>query len=247
MNDLQRFEFDGIMVRTIDVDGQPWFVSRDVCTILGLANVAQALVALDEDQKGVITNDTLGGAQQMSIISESGMYQLVLRSRKPEAKPFRRWVTDEVLPTIRRTGSYTTNQTIQATGPDLLALAVLEAQRMIEEKDEQLAIAGPKAEAFDELMDADGLYSMEAAAKALGYGRNILFRQLRRLGVLQGNNLPYQKVMHHFEIKVGTYTNRNGETHPTYTTWVKPSGLQYLRKKLDTAQAAVEQAGLVEL
>jgi Prophage antirepressor len=247
MTDLQRFEFDETMVRTVDVDGQPWFVARDIATILGHASAKDAVRGLDDDQKGRHVVPTLGGSQEQTIISESGLYSVILRSRVPQAKPFRRWVTDEVLPSIRRTGTYTTQQTIQATGSDLLALAVLEAQRMIEEKDEQLAIAAPKVAAFDDLMEASGLYSMEAAAKALGYGRNVLFRQMRRLGVLQGNNLPYQKVMHHFEIKVGTYTDRGGQTHPTYTTWVKPSGLQYLRKRLDRAQAAVELAGLVGL
>jgi DNA-damage-inducible protein D len=99
----------------------------------------------------------------------------------------------------------------------------------------------PKAEFFDNLMDANGLYSMEATAKSLGYGRNVLYRDLRRLGILQGNNLPYQRHAHHFKVIPGTYTNRKtGELVPTATTWVRPSGLDYLRRKLAEAVEAVQ-------
>ena len=90
-----------------DQNGNPLFVAKDVCSILGLTNSNKAISALDEDEKGVTTSDTLGGKQKLSFVTESGLYQLIFISRKPEAKKFRKWVTAEVLPQIRKTGSYT--------------------------------------------------------------------------------------------------------------------------------------------
>lgn len=106
---LSIFDFEENPVRTFVHDGNPWFVARDVCAILGLQNPSDAVSELDDDEKGVATSDPLsrGGAQQIRTISESGLYSLIFRSRKPEAKAFRRWVTGEVLPALRRTGSFT--------------------------------------------------------------------------------------------------------------------------------------------
>ena len=101
---FEREEFG--TVRVVDVNGEPWFVARDVCECLELTNTSQTLSYLDDDEKGITTNDTPGGMQEMSIISEAGLYSLILRSRKPEAKEFKRWVTHDILPSIRRAGSY---------------------------------------------------------------------------------------------------------------------------------------------
>lgn len=108
---LTNFIFDAddgtaLGMRSITLDGEPWFVAADVCRALGLNNTAMALERLDEDEKGVSSIHTLGGEQQMTIVSESGLYSLILGSRKPEAKRFKRWVTGEVLPSIRKTGAY---------------------------------------------------------------------------------------------------------------------------------------------
>ena len=104
---LTPFVFDDALVRIyMDASGNPWFVAKDVCAVLEIGNSRQALSYLEEDEKGVITSDTLGGRQEMSTVSESGLYSLIFRSRKPEAKRFRTWVTGEVLPTIRKTGGY---------------------------------------------------------------------------------------------------------------------------------------------
>jgi prophage antirepressor-like protein len=100
------FEFNGNQVRTLLIDGEPWLVAKDVCDVLGLGNTSQALVPLDEDEKGVTTADTPGGPQQMAVVNEPGFYSLVFRSRKEEAKAFRRWVTHTVLPELRETGMY---------------------------------------------------------------------------------------------------------------------------------------------
>lgn len=100
------FEFQRNEIRTIIKDSEPWFVAKDVCNILGLDNVTMALKKLDEDEKGVNIIETLGGKQEVNTVNESGLYNLIFRSNKEEAKQFKRWVTHEVLPSIRKTGSY---------------------------------------------------------------------------------------------------------------------------------------------
>lgn len=106
MNAMQVFNYEGNEVRTIMKDNEPWWVLADVCRVLDIQNNRNAARRLDDDEKGVHLMDTLGGGQKMTIINESGLYKVILRSDKPEAKKFTRWVTHEVLPTIRKTGSY---------------------------------------------------------------------------------------------------------------------------------------------
>ena len=106
-NGIQVFEQSGLgSVRVVMQGGEPWFVAKDVCECLDIGNSRDAVAALDEDEKGVDSIDTPGGAQEMSIISEPGLYSLILRSRKPEAKAFKRWVTHDILPSLRKTGGY---------------------------------------------------------------------------------------------------------------------------------------------
>ncbi len=105
--DLIPFAFEDRLVRVLtDENGNPWFVAKDVCAILELGNPRSSVALLDEDEKGVCTVDTLGGPQEMATVSESGLYSLFFRSRKPAARRFRKWVTSEVLPALRKTGSY---------------------------------------------------------------------------------------------------------------------------------------------
>lgn len=107
MNELQIFTYNNAQVRTVEKNGEPWFVLKDVCDILGLSSPHKVADRLDEDERNLIPLvDSLGKKQEMTVISESGLYNVILRSDKPEAKPFRKWVTAEVLPTIRKTGSY---------------------------------------------------------------------------------------------------------------------------------------------
>lgn len=103
---LTTFDFNDAPIRTMLRDEQPWFVAADVCRVLDLSNPSMACEGLDDDEKGISTADTLGGSQKMLTISESGLYALVFKSRKPEAKTFRKWVTSEVLPALRQTGKY---------------------------------------------------------------------------------------------------------------------------------------------
>lgn len=106
MQGMLSYQFDEDPVRIVMLADEPWFVANDLCRVLAVKNARDALGRLDEDEKGVTTSDTLGGRQEMNIVSESGMYTLVLGSRKEEARRFRKWVTSEVLPSIRRTGEY---------------------------------------------------------------------------------------------------------------------------------------------
>lgn len=106
MNEMQVFKYEDNEVRTVERNGEVWWVLADVCRVLGIQNNRNVARRLDEDEKGVHLMDTLGGGQKMTIINESGLYKVILRSDKPEAKKFTRWVTHEVLPAIRKTGSY---------------------------------------------------------------------------------------------------------------------------------------------
>ena len=113
MSEIQIFNYNSVEVRTIQNDGEPWFVLKDVCNVLHIGNSRDVVARLDQDEKGVGQIDTLGGKQEMTIINESGLYNVILRSDKPEAKPFRKWVTSVVLPTISRHGMYATPDTVE--------------------------------------------------------------------------------------------------------------------------------------
>uniref|UniRef100_UPI00286E7A3E BRO-N domain-containing protein n=1 Tax=Novosphingobium sp. TaxID=1874826 RepID=UPI00286E7A3E len=106
MSALLSYQFDEDPVRIVMIAGDPWFVANDICRVLALSNSRKAVGDLDEDERGVTISDTLGGMQEMNVVSESGMYSLIFRSRKAEARRFRKWVTSEVLPELRRTGKY---------------------------------------------------------------------------------------------------------------------------------------------
>ena len=119
MNDLQIFSYQSHEVRKVEVNGEPWFVLKDVCSILNINNQSDVYNRLDDDEKGVAQIDTLGGQQKMSTVNESGLYHVILRSDKPEAVPFRKWVTSEVLPQIRKTGNYSIVQADPNLPPEL--------------------------------------------------------------------------------------------------------------------------------
>ena len=159
MNKVTIFKYEeGKLVRTLNLNGEPWFVLRDVCEVLGLGNSRMVADRLDEDEKGVSQIDTLGGVQNATIISESGLYNVILRSDKPEAKPFRKWVTAVVLPSIRKNGGYIAGQE-ELSPQELMAKALLVAQKTLTDRDARIKeltaqnqIMQPKAEYFDELV-----------------------------------------------------------------------------------------------
>jgi len=177
--DLSVFRFDGADLRTLVIDGELWFVAVDVATILGYSATSAMTRTLDDDEKGMQILHTLGGDQECTVISEAGLFSAILRSRVPSARTFKRWVTHEVLPAINRTGAYVAPQTPEQR----MAAAVLEAQRIIEARDAQVAELTPRAEAWDELASADGDFSVADAAKMLARagvetGPQRLFEQL---------------------------------------------------------------------
>lgn len=142
MNQLQQvFNYGNTNVRVVMIDNEPWFVAKDLADVLEIQNVRQVLGKLDSDEKDVYNVYTLGGEQQMTVVNEAGMYSLVLTSRKPEAKQFKRWITHEVLPSIRKTGSYNAIQAPQQPAlPKTYAEALLEAGRLaleLEKKEEE--------------------------------------------------------------------------------------------------------------
>lgn len=119
----------GLSLRSFSVNGQPWFIAKDVCDVLGLGNVAQALSKLDEDERGITDVDTLGGTQSVSTVNESGLYALVFKSRKAQAKAFKKWVTSVVLPAVRKDGGYIRGEELlQVEG---LSIAELEAREVL--------------------------------------------------------------------------------------------------------------------
>jgi anti-repressor protein len=187
MTVLTVFSYSDIEIRTVVRDGEPWFVAADVCAVLEIRNNRDALAGLDDDEKGVATTDTPGGSQQVAVINEPGLYSLILRSRKPEAKAFKRWITHEVLPALRKTGSYKVAPAIPQTYADALQLAADQA-RQIEAQAVALAEAAPAAEAWNHLASANGDYAVADAAKMLSrhplitIGRDRLFTLMHREG-----------------------------------------------------------------
>lgn len=200
MNELQKvFNYNGNQVRTVMVDGEPWFVAKDVCEVLELEKVDRAIAALDDDEKDTHIVSTLGGNQRMSIINEPGLYSLVLRSRKPEARQFKRWITHEVLPDIRKTGGYSTFKVPQ-TYAEALQLAADQAKA--------LEAARPAVEFVERYVENDGLKTFRETAKILEVPERKFIKWLQSKGIIykhNGVNLPYQRYHKegYFEVKTG--------------------------------------------
>lgn len=242
MNDLQIFNYNGNKVRTIQKDGEPWWVPKDVCEVLGLSSPHKVFDRLDEDEKGRNQIPTHGGEQEMTVVNESGLYNVILRSDKPEAKPFRKWVTSEVLPSIRKNGGYIANQG-NLTPEQIVANALIVAQNIISQKDKQIEQMKPKAEFFDAVADSRTAISMNEVSKVLGikgYGRNNLFEFLRNNGILDRWNVSYQRYIDcgWFRVIEQKYT-RQGEPCVTTKTLVYQKGVDAIRKKILSADKTV--------
>lgn len=245
-NEIQRFEFKGASLRALtDEAGEPWFVAKDACDILGI-DTNHLREALDDDEITNLRNSEVWNQPGRAplIISEPGLYKLIMRSRKPEAKEFQRWVTHEVLPQIRRTGGYI-HTTDTDSEEDILAKAVLVAQKTIEhknrqiaEKDAQIKVLEPKALFADAVAASDGTCLVGELAKmlrqnGLNIGQNRLFQLLRDDGFFgksgSNRNVPTQKAMDLglFRIKETAVTHSDGHVTISRTPKVTGKGQRY--------------------
>lgn len=245
-NEIQRFDFRGASLRTLtDEAGEPWFVLKDCMSILDLGNPTETVKMFDKDEFSTTeVIDSIGRRQQTYIISEPGLYRLVMKSRKPEAKEFQRWVTHEVLPQIRKTGGYIPTSESDSD-EDIMARAVLVAQKTIERKNQQLQakdtqikMLEPKARFADAVAASDGTCLVGELAKMLrqngmDIGQNRLFRLLQADGYLgksgSNRNVPTQRAMDLglFRIKETTVTHADGHTTVSRTPKVTGKGQRY--------------------
>lgn len=243
MNNLQIFTFAGTAkVRTILEDDGIKFVAADVCNALGITNNRDAMASLEEDEKGVGIADTLGGKQTMVVITESGLYTLILRSRKPEAKAFRRWVTGEVLPSLRRTGTFTVlpdppkpAYELPKTFSEALRL-LADTHDQAESLKHQIEAQRPAVAFVEHYVQAEGTFGLRETAKLLGMAPRRFTECLRLQRILfrEGGHLqPYAE-----HLSAGYFTLRTGEDndHAWVQTRVTPKGVEWLRRRLQPAQ-----------
>lgn len=206
-NEIQVWNYESSEVRTVQVNGEPWFVGKDVATILGYNNPRDAISKrVDDEDKGVAKCDTLGGVQDLTIINESGLYSLVLSSKLPNAKKFKRWVTSEVLPSIRKHGSYSVQSQFADLSPQLQVLIQMETrQKQIEARqaEQATALAGLEQKiqntceviALDKTAwrkDSEHLINKIARATGEGYG---------------GIRLVYEEIYRSIESRAGVSLN----------------------------------------
>ncbi len=246
MNELQVFNNAELgSVRTTTINGEPFFVGKDVASILGYSNGRKALIDhVDAEDKGVTKCDTLGGTQELTVINESGLYSLILSSKLPNAKKFKRWVTAEILPTIRKHGAYLTTETLEEVmnDPDawIRVLTELKNERSQKEKLQiEVTESKPKVIFADAVAVSDTTILIGELAKLLkgngiDIGQNRLFERLRQEGYLikrKGTdyNAPTQMAMELglFKVKETVIQHSDGHTSISKTTKVTGKGQQY--------------------
>lgn len=242
MNDLTVFKNESFgEIRTLVINEEPWFVGKDIAIALGYSNSKKALsdhVDVEDKQQGdgVTIRDPIGREQHPTVINESGLYSLILSSKLPTAKQFKRWVTSEVLPSIRKTGGYIAGQE-NLSDSELMAKALLVAQRTIEERNKQIETMKPKALFADAVSGSDTSILVRDLAKLLkqngvDIGEKRLFKKLRDDGYLikigESKNTPTQKAMEMklFEIKESVIIV-DGKSRVVKTTKVTGKGQTY--------------------
>jgi prophage antirepressor-like protein len=235
-NKLMIFENDAFgKVRTLNLNGEPWFVAVDVCSVLDLSNPTIAVSRLDEDERAKFN---LGRQGDATIVNEPGLYTLVLGSRKPEAKAFKRWITHEVIPAIRKHGVYITDEKLKlfAEHPELLdalmkSLYAAHAENLRHRAERQTLL--PKADYYDAFMDADGCTNLRTTAKELNVPERWFARFLQQTGFLYrspaGNLMPYAIPRNRGLFRVRDYV-RNG--HSGAYTLITPMGKSLFRELL---------------
>ena len=231
-NKLMAFENAAFgKIRTLTIDGEPWFVAADVCRALEIGNPSMTVERLDDDEKGISTIDTLGGKQRMTIINEPGLYSLVLSSRKPEAKAFKRWITHEVIPAIRKYGGYMTKSLLEQVleNPSLIyefARRMLAEQQKNERLRQELDRAKPKADYYDAFIHPESCTNIRATAKELKVPEKMFTAFLIRKRYLyrapSGSLMPYAKAADDGLFFVKDYIAVNG--HQGVYTLVTPKG-----------------------
>ena len=244
MNELRLFNFENNQLRTLLINNEPWFLGKDVADILEYTNTAKAIRDhVDEEDKLTERIVLSGQNREVIFINESGLYSLVLSSKLPSAKKFKRWVTSEVLPQIRKTGSYATPQ---LTGEELMAKALIEAKSVLERQNKQIIEMKPKALFADTVAASDSSILVGQEAKLISQsgckmGQNRFFAWLRENGYLcskgENYNMPTQKSreMDLIEIKIRTVTNPDGSVRETKTPVITGKGQIYFINKFKNA------------
>jgi len=239
MNELQIFNSNEFgQIRTVTKDNEPWFVATDICKALELSNPTMATQRLDEDERSKFN---LGRQGEAVIVNEFGLYNLVLASRKQGAKEFKRWITHEVIPSIRKSGGYIAGQE-QMSDAELMAKALLVAQKQIEERNKQIEVMKPKAIFADAVSTSKTSILVGDLAKLIcqnGYqiGQKRLFEWLRENGYLikggLSKNMPMQRYVEQglFEIKESNVQNPDGSVRITKTTKITGKGQVYFVNK----------------
>lgn len=241
MNQLQVFQYVGNEVRTVIKDGSPWFVLKDVVQVLGLSNSRMVKERLGDDVSSTYTiPDSLGRPQETTIINEDGLYDVILESRKPEARAFRKWITGDVIPTIRKTGGYVANEdlfisTYLPHADDQTKLIFKATLETVRKANEQISIMKPKADYFDALVDRNLLTNFRDTAKEIHVKEREFISWLLERGYVyrdpKGKLKPYaQHVPALFELKEW---ERNGkaDVQPLIT----PKGRETFRLLLQKA------------
>lgn len=240
-NKLMIFENDAFgKVRTLNLNVEPWFVAVDVCSVLDLSNPTIAVSRLDEDERAKFN---LGRQGDATIVNEPGLYTLVLGSRKPEAKAFKRWITHKVIPAIRKHGVYITDEKLKlfAEHPELLdalmkSLYAAHAENLRHRAERQTLL--PKADYYDAFMDADGCTNLRTTAKELNVPERWFARFLQQTGFLYrspaGNLMPYAIPRNRGLFRVRDYV-RNG--HSGAYTLITPMGKSLFRELLRCGEA----------
>ena len=209
------FTYSGLPVRTAGTPDEPLFVAADVCRVLEIGT--EQIRRLDEDEKGLRSIQTPGGEQEMAVVNESGLYSLILGSRKPQARDFKRWVTHEVLPAIRKTGRYEVApvQTLDFSDPLVVAQLYIKAESERREAKKQLAAQAPAVAFANQVERACNDTDIGSFAKMIAWGPNRLFKELRKRGILfyrDDYNVPKQELIQRGYFVVRE-TARDGYTH----------------------------------
>lgn len=238
--EVQVYESKFGKVRVVMIDGVPWFVGKDVAECLGYADTFGALKKhVDDEDKQNCQNDSFESPRGMTVVNESGMYSLALFSKLPTAKPFRRWITSEVLPSIRKTGGYSVKP---LSLEEQMAQGLMAANKLIAEKNKEIEVMKPKALFADAVSTSRTSILIRDLAKlikqnGIDVGQNRLYKWLRDKGYLikggSDKNMPTQKAMELklFEIKVGSYINGQGANVVTRTPKVTGKGQVYFVNK----------------